>query len=147
MQYKKFYIMATAITCTTVIMCSNSANYFSFSDSVANSIALCSVAAQGAQQLVVEPFDKSILKDIEKAIVMADLNLTPTNDGSGILRINIPPLTEESRKKLVTQAKKIAEEGKVAVRNIRRDAVDKIKAAEKNKEISKDDSKDFQVIY
>ena len=102
------------------------------------------VAAQGSQQLVVEPFDKSLLKDIEKAIIMADLNLNPTNDGSGVIRIMIPPLTEDRRKELVKQAKTISEESKVAIRNIRRDAVDAIKKAEKDSGLSKDASKEYQ---
>jgi ribosome recycling factor len=103
------------------------------------------VSASGAQQLTIEPFDKGICKDIEKAIAMAELNLTPTNDGSGTIRINLPPLTEERRKDLAKQAKTITEDGKVSIRNIRRDIVDKIKIAEKDKSISKDDSKGFQV--
>lgn len=103
------------------------------------------VGASGSQQLIVEPFDKTLLKEIEKAITMAELNLTPTNDGTGMIRINIPPLTEDRRKQLVKQAKTISEEGKVAVRNIRRDIVDKVKAAEKNKELGKDDAKAIQV--
>ena len=102
------------------------------------------VASSGSQQLVIEPFDKSVLKEIEKAISTSDLNLTPTNDGSGVIRINIPPLTEDRRKELSKQAKVICDDGKVAVRNVRRDAVDKIKLAEKDKQISKDDSKGFQ---
>eukprot|EP01038_Epipyxis_sp_PR26KG_P014191 gene14191-19042_t len=97
------------------------------------------IASAGSQQIVVEPFDKSALKNIEKAIATSDLNLTPNSDGS-LIRINIPPLTEERRK----QAKGICEDGKVALRNVRRDVVDKIKAAEKDKLISKDDSKGFQ---
>eukprot|EP01031_Cornospumella_fuschlensis_P037787 gene37787-45905_t len=101
------------------------------------------VASSGAQQLVVDPFEKGMLKDIEKAILEADLNVSPVNDGS-VVRINIPPLTEERRKDLVKQAKTLCEEGKVAVRNVRRDFVEKVKAAEKDKSISKDDSKDFQ---
>lgn len=102
------------------------------------------VASSGSQQLVIEPFDKSVIKEIEKAISMSDLNLTPTNDGSGVIRINIPPLTEERRKELTKQAKVICDDGKVAIRNVRRDSVDKIKLAEKDKQISKDDSKGFQ---
>ena len=102
------------------------------------------VASSGSQQLVIEPFDKSALKEIEKAIGTSDLNLTPTNDGSGVIRINVPPLTEDRRKDLTKQAKVMCDEGKVAVRNVRRDAVDKIKLAEKDKQISKDDSKGFQ---
>lgn len=102
------------------------------------------VAASSSQQLIVEPFDKSLCKEIEKAISDANLNLTPTNDGSGVVRINIPPLTEERRKDLAKQAKTVSEDGKVAIRNVRRDAVDKIKKEEKDKIISKDDSKGFQ---
>ena len=101
------------------------------------------VSTSGAQQLVVEPFDKAVTKEIEKAISMSDLNLTPQNDGN-VIRINVPPLTEDRRKELVKQAKVISEDGKVAVRNVRRDAVDKIKAVEKDKSVSKDDSKGFQ---
>ena len=67
------------------------------------------VGTSGSQQLVIEPFDKSIIKEIEKAISTAELNLTPTNDGSGVLRINVPPLTEDRRKDLVKQAKTISE--------------------------------------
>jgi ribosome recycling factor len=102
------------------------------------------VGSSGSQQLVIEPFDKSICKEIEKAISSSDLNLTPTNDGSGIVRINVPPLTEDRRKELVKQAKVILEDGKVAVRNHRRDSVDKVKDLEKAKTISKDDAKGFQ---
>lgn len=106
---------------------------------------LARISSSGAQQLVVEPFDKSICKDVEQAISTADLNLTPSNDGSGVIRINIPPITEERRKELAKQAKVISDDGKVAVRNIRRDSVEKVKQGEKDKEIGKDDSKGFQV--
>eukprot|EP00596_Hydrurales_sp_CCMP1899_P007567 CAMPEP_0119036154 /NCGR_PEP_ID=MMETSP1177-20130426/3667_1 /TAXON_ID=2985 /ORGANISM="Ochromonas sp, Strain CCMP1899" /LENGTH=189 /DNA_ID=CAMNT_0006995539 /DNA_START=230 /DNA_END=799 /DNA_ORIENTATION=- len=102
------------------------------------------VSTSGAQQLVIEPFDKSVCKEIEKAISNSDLNLNANNDGTGIIRINVPQLTEERRKELAKQAKSISEEGKVAVRNIRREGVDKIKAAEKDKDVGKDDSKGFQ---
>lgn len=102
------------------------------------------VSASGALQLVVEPFDKALTKEVEKAILTSDLNLTPNSDGY-IIRINLPPLTEERRKDLVKQAHSVCEGGKVAVRNIRRDTLEGIKAAEKAKEIGKDDSKDFQV--
>lgn len=87
------------------------------------------------------------MKDIEKAIATSGLNLTPNNDGSGCIRINIPPLTEDRRKELVKQAKVLTEDGKVAVRNVRRDIVDKIKAAEKDKLVGKDDSKGYQVSF
>lgn len=103
------------------------------------------VGASGAQTLVIEPFDKTLVKEVERAIAQADLGLAAQNDGSGVLRINLPALTEERRKDLVKQAKALCEEGKVAVRNVRRDFVDKVKAAEKDKAISKDDSKAYQV--
>lgn len=102
---------------------------------------LARVATSGSQQITIEPFDKSTAKEIEKAIATSDLNLTPTNDGQ-IIRINIPPLTEERRKELVKQSKALGEEGKVAIRNIRRDAVDGVKKQEKN--MSKDESKEYQ---
>jgi ribosome recycling factor len=101
------------------------------------------VAANGASQLIVEPFDKASMKDIESAIALSDLNLNPNSDGA-VLRINIPMLTEDRRKELVKKAKSITEDGKVAIRNHRRDVVDLIKKAEKDKDISKDDNKDFQ---
>lgn len=105
---------------------------------------VASVGTNGPNQLTIDPFDKTILGEIEKAISMSDLNLNPTNDGTGLIRINVPQLTEERRKELVKQAKTIAEDGKVAVRNHRREAVDKVKALEKKSDISKDDSKGFQ---
>jgi ribosome recycling factor len=105
---------------------------------------LARVSAQGSQQLVIEPFDKTATKDIEKAISQADLNLYPNNDGSGAIRINLPSLTEDRRKELSKQAKALCEEGKVAIRNVRREFVDKIKGAEKDKSIGKDDSKTYQ---
>ena len=101
------------------------------------------IAAAGANQLVVEPFDKTLMKEIEKAIAMSDLNLTPNSDGS-VVRISIPMLTEERRKDLAKQAKSICEDGKVAVRNTRRDIVESIKKGEKDKDVTKDDSKAFQ---
>lgn len=105
---------------------------------------VASVGTNGPNQLTIDPFDKTILGEIEKAISMSDLNLNPQNDGTGLIRINVPQLTEERRKELVKQAKTIAEDGKVAVRNHRRDAVDKVKALEKSSDIGKDDSKGFQ---
>ncbi len=103
------------------------------------------ISASNSQQLTVDPFEKKLLKEIENAISKSDLNLTPNNDGS-VIRINLPPMSEERRKELAQQAKNVGEEGKVAVRNVRRDFVEKVKAAEKDKSISKDDSKGFQVF-
>lgn len=107
---------------------------------------LARISTSGSQQLVVEPFERSSLKEIEKAIATADLNLTPNNDGN-VVRINIPPLTEDRRKEMTKLAKTMCEDGKIALRNVRRDFVEKIKAAEKDKSISKDDSKGFQVSF
>lgn len=103
------------------------------------------ITVSGSQSLVIDPFEKQLIKEIEKAILTSKLNLNPTNDGN-IVRINLPPLTEERRKELVKLAKGMAEDGKIAIRNVRRDFNEKIKAAEKDKLISKDISKDYQVL-
>lgn len=104
---------------------------------------LANISTPDPKTLVIQPWDKTSLGDIEKAILKADLGLTPTNDGS-IIRITIPALTEERRKEIAKHIKKIGEESKVAVRNIRRDANDSIKKQEKNGEISEDDSRRVQ---
>jgi ribosome recycling factor len=88
--------------------------------------------------IVIQPWDRGILPEIEKAILKSDLGLNPSNDGI-VVRIPIPPLTEERRRDLVKLVKKLGEEGKVAIRNVRRDANDKLKNAEKKHEISEDD--------
>ena len=88
--------------------------------------------------LTITPFDKSIMRDIEKAIMESDLGLTPANDGQ-IVRLPIPQLTEERRKELVKQVRHLAEEGRVAARNIRRDALHHPKEAEKNGETGSDE--------
>ena len=90
------------------------------------------------QLLVIEPWDKTALKTIEHALQASDLGITPSNDGS-VIRLPFPPLTEERRKELVKQCKHYAEEARVAVRNIRRDANGKLERAEKDAEISEDD--------
>ncbi|MFQ5450941.1 MAG: ribosome recycling factor [Nitrospinaceae bacterium] len=90
--------------------------------------------------ITIQPWDVSILKDIEKAVQTSDLGLTPNNDGK-MIRLNIPPLTQERRQQLVKVVKKYAEECKVALRNIRREFNDKVKAVEKKHEISEDDSR------
>jgi ribosome recycling factor len=99
---------------------------------------LASISVPEARMLVIQPYDKSVLGDIEKAILKSDLGLTPSNDGS-IIRLSIPALTEERRKELVKLVKKYAEEAKVAVRNIRRDGNDDLKKLEKNGEITEDE--------
>jgi ribosome recycling factor len=102
---------------------------------------VASISVPSAQQLSVDPYDKKSLGDVERAIMEADLGLTPTNDGS-VIRINIPPLTEDRRKDLLKQCKQIGEEGKVAVRNVRRDGVDTVKKFEKAGTIGEDEMKD-----
>ena len=99
---------------------------------------LASVAAPEPQQLVIRPFDTSIIKDIEKGIVASELGLNPQSDGR-IIRINIPPLSTDTRKKLVARIKELSEEAKISIRNVRRDANKAIETAEKDKTISEDD--------
>jgi ribosome recycling factor len=103
---------------------------------------LAGVSVPEARMLVIQPYDKSILSDIEKAILKSDIGITPSNDGS-IIRLAIPQLTEERRKELVKVVKKESEEAKVAVRNIRRDANDELKKLEKNGEITEDDQRGY----
>lgn len=92
------------------------------------------------RMLVIQPWDKTAIPEIEKAILKSDLGVNPTNDGN-VIRIAIPPLTEERRKEMVKMVRKRAEEAKVAVRNLRREANDEIKLAEKEKLISEDEAK------
>lgn len=99
---------------------------------------LASIGAPEPNQLVIRPYDAGTIKDIEKAIVASDLGLNPQNDGK-IIRINIPPLSTDVRKKMVSRIKELAEEAKIAVRSIRRDANKAIETAEKDKEIGEDD--------
>jgi len=104
---------------------------------------LANISAPEPRLLTVQPWDKSLLSVIEKAILKSDLGLNPTNSGN-ILRIAIPQLTEERRQELVKAAKKKAEESKVGIRNIRRDANDRIKKLEKDKDITEDECKKEQ---
>lgn len=101
------------------------------------------IAVPEANQLVVKPYDRSIVKEVEKAILSSNLGVTPNNEGDQ-LRIVLPPLTEERRKELVKQVKKVGEDAKVSIRNIRRDANDAIKKLEKASELTEDDSKSYQ---
>lgn len=104
---------------------------------------LASITIPEARVLMVTPFDKSILKDIEKSLYESDLGITPANDGS-VIRLVIPMLTEERRRELVKEMGKYIEAAKVAIRNIRRDAMDTAKKSEKAKEITEDDLKDLE---
>jgi ribosome recycling factor len=99
---------------------------------------LAGIKTPEAQMPVIEPWDKTALKTIEKAIQNSDLGITPSNDGS-VIRLPFPQLTEERRKDLVKQCKHYAEEARIAVRNIRRDANSRLVKAEKDSEISEDD--------
>jgi ribosome recycling factor len=99
---------------------------------------LASVGAPEPQQLVIRPFDPSVIKDIEKAIVASELGLNPQNDGR-IIRINIPPLSTDTRKKLVARIKELSEEARISIRNVRRDANKAIETEEKEKTIGEDD--------
>lgn len=103
---------------------------------------LAGVSVPEPRLLVITPYDKSILGEIEKAIMKSDIGITPTNDGN-VIRLAIPALTEERRKELVKVVKKEAEEAKVAVRNVRRDANDDLKKLEKNGEITEDDLRGY----
>lgn len=102
---------------------------------------LASVAATEARVLTIQPWDKSVLKAIEKAIQTSDIGINPQNDGS-VIRLTFPPLTEDRRKELAKDIQKTGESSKVAVRSIRRDAIEKLKAMKKNSEITEDDLKD-----
>lgn len=104
---------------------------------------LSNVSVQDGTTLVITPFDKSAITEVEKAIAKSDLGITPNNDGSNI-RITFPPLTEDRRKELVKTVKKLGEEGKVAIRNIRRDMSDSLKKLEKIDNLPEDEVKDVQ---
>ena len=106
--------------------------------------SLATITTPDSQTIAIQPFDIGSLASIEKAIATSDLGFTPNNDGK-IIRINVPPLTEERRKEFCKLASKYAEEGKVALRNIRRDSVDKEKKDEKEGLISIDESRDNQL--
>lgn len=101
---------------------------------------VANISIPEARLVVIQPWDKNLIGEIEKAIMSSELSLNPSNDGK-VIRISIPPLTEDRRKDLVKMAKSIAESSRVAVRNIRRDAIDSMKKMEKDKEISEDELK------
>ena len=99
---------------------------------------LAAVSVSEARVLTIQPWDGSVLKAIEKAIQTSDLGINPQNDGK-VIRLTFPQLTEERRKELAKEISKMAEESKIAVRNIRRDAMDKLKTMKKNSELTEDD--------
>lgn len=104
---------------------------------------LANVSAPEPRTLTVQPYDAGILKEMEKAILAADVGIAPNNDGK-LLRLNFPPLTEDRRKELVKTVKSRAEEAKVSIRNVRRDGMDSFKKQLKDKEITEDDLKSLE---
>jgi ribosome recycling factor len=105
--------------------------------------SLANINTPDATTIAIQPYDRGSLNLIEKAISLSDIGLTPSNDGSTI-RLNIPQLTNDRRKELVKIAAKYGEEGKVSIRNIRRDAVDSVRKQEKSGDISEDEARDLQ---
>jgi len=106
-----------------------------------NQVATISIPE--SRVIVIQPWDKSLLGEIEKAILKSNLGVTPQNDGK-VIRLVLPPLSEERRKELVKVVKKMGEEAKVALRNIRRDIIEELRKLEKEKQISQDDLKHYQ---
>lgn len=104
---------------------------------------IASVSAPEPQQLVLRPFDPGTIKDIEKGIIASDLGLAPQSDGK-VIRLNIPPLSGDVRKKMVTRIKELGEDTKIAIRNVRRDANKGLDGLEKDKEIGEDDCKSYK---
>jgi len=104
---------------------------------------IAQIAVPEARVLLITPYDKSALGDIEKALNQSDIGIPPSNDGN-VIRLVVPALTEERRKEIAKQVGKEAENAKIAVRNIRRDAIDSLKKAEKNGDLTKDDLRDFE---
>jgi ribosome recycling factor len=105
--------------------------------------SLANISTPDASTILIQPYDKKSLNIVEKAISLSDVGLTPSNDGS-VIRLNIPPLTSDRRKELVKLATKYAEEGRVGIRNIRRDAMDSIRKQEKSAAIPEDEARDQQ---
>lgn len=105
--------------------------------------ALATINTPDSSTIMIQPFDRGSLGLIEKAISQSDVGLTPNNDGQ-VIRLNVPPLTADRRKEFVKTAGKLAEEGRIAIRNIRRDAIDSVKKQEKSGELSEDESRDNQ---
>lgn len=106
---------------------------------------VAAISTPDPRTLAIQPWDGSVLKLIEKAIQMSDVGINPQNDGK-VIRMTFPPLTEERRKELIKQVSKTGEESKVAIRNIRRDAIDKFKAAHKKSEMTEDELADAEEL-
>ena len=104
---------------------------------------VATISSPDPRQLMIQPWDTKLLREVEKAIQTSDLGINPQNDGK-VIRLTFPQLTEERRKELTKQVRKYAESGKVALRNIRRDAMDKVKDMKKKSEITEDDMKEYE---
>jgi len=104
---------------------------------------LATISIPESRMIVIQPWDKTVIGEIEKAILKSELGLTPQNDGK-VIRLVIPRLTEERRRELVKVVKKMGEGSKVAIRNIRRDAIEQLRKMEKEKQLSKDDLRHYQ---
>ncbi len=104
---------------------------------------VASIGVPEPRTILIQPWDKSILEEAEKAILKSDLGLTPSNDGN-VIRLSVPPLTEERRRDLVKLVKRLAEEGRVAIRNVRREANERVKEQEKEGRVSEDEGKRAQ---
>ncbi len=104
---------------------------------------LANISVPEARLIVVQPWDKSVLADVERAIQKSDLGINPNSDGK-LIRLSIPPLTEDRRRELVKLAKKLGEEGKVSIRQRRRESIESLKKAEKDGTVPEDDSKSMQ---
>jgi ribosome recycling factor len=135
---KEFALIRTSRANPTVLNGVNVSYYGS--PTPLNQIA--SISVPEAQLLLIKPFDKNILKDIEKAIQLADLNLVPQNDGT-VIRIVFPALTEQRRKELAKEVKSKGENNKIGIRNIRRDVIEQLKKLEKDSAISEDELKKY----
>ena len=101
---------------------------------------IAGISAPEARLIIIQPWDRGSIRNIEKAILQSDLGLNPTSDGN-VIRLNIPPLTEERRQELTRVVRRKLEEGRIAIRNLRREAMDELKTLEKNKDISQDEHK------
>ena len=104
---------------------------------------VANISVQGQGMLLIQPWDRTSINSIEKAILTSDLGLNPANDGR-VVRVNIPPLTEQRRQELIKIVRRRIEESRVTIRNFRREALDELRTQEKNKEISQDDDKRLQ---
>ncbi len=125
---------------TTGILDAVTVDYYGNTSSLSQ---VATLAIPEARTITITPWESKMIGPIEKAIMNANLGLTPSNDGKAI-RLNLPPLTEERRKDIVKGLKKKSEEDKIALRNIRRDAIDKLKKLEKDKAITEDELKRFE---